>query len=359
MGAAVSGCGRHPRAAAGRGSMRPRWLCQRQRHAELDEEIRSHLALAEADRIARGESPNEAAHAAQREFGNVSLVKEITREMWGGWWLERLIQDVQYAMRAGFRSLKRTPGFTTTVFLTLAVGIGASTAVFSVVNHVLIQPLPYAEAERLTRIYQFDLDDDEKFVTAVAYKAYRQQLSACDDVAALYTYRETGRDLVDAAGSQRIRVLPVSHEYFRVLRAQPVLGRGIAPEEETPDARVVVLSERIWRMRYASAPTAIGQTLNLSGETFMVIGVAPSELEDPVAGAIDAWVPLDLRPGDGRDHPDNHSLTVIGRLADGAGFALARAQIQGLDAQLAERYPEAADNQTRMVGLHEDVVGNA
>src|SRR5688572_30771716 len=123
-------------------------------------------------------------------------------------------------LRAGFRSLRRTPGFAAIAVLTLAVGIGGSTAVFSAVNQVLIRPLPYEAAEQLVRLYQYNKNDpaENRFVSTVAFRAYREQLSTLEDVAALYNYSETGRDLVDAAGSERIRVLQVTSEYFRVLR---------------------------------------------------------------------------------------------------------------------------------------------
>ena len=277
-------------------------------------------------------------------------------------------------LRAAFRSLRRTPGFAAIAVLTLGVGIGGSTAVFSAVNQVLLQPLPYEGADRLVRLYQYNKNDpaENRFVSAVAYRAYRDQLSTLEDVAALYNYSEAGRDLVDAAGSERIRVLQVSSEYFSVLRAQPVMGRAfnLAETNSLSTAglqaggssgqgdRVVVLSDQLWRGRYAADRTLLGRTVHLSDEALVVIGIAPPGFVDPVVGEVDAWLPLDLRPDPARDDPQNHALTVIGRLGAG-GRAAATAQLDVIDRQLAVEHPRAPDLRTRVVDLHTDVIRGA
>jgi len=127
------------------------WSWWRHREEELDDELRSHLEMAVQDRLERGESLEEAEAAVRREFGNVMMVKEVTREMWRWVWLEQLIQDLRY----GLRSLRRAPGFTIVAALTLALGIGASTAIFSAVNPILFEPLPYPHADRVMMIWDF------------------------------------------------------------------------------------------------------------------------------------------------------------------------------------------------------------
>ena len=260
-------------------------------------------------------------------------------------------------LSAALRSLRRTPAFTAIAVGILAVGIGGSTAVFSVVNQVLLEPLPYADAEQLVRIYQYRTEEPDvnTFVTGPAYDAYRDMQSFAE-VAATFTYRETGVDLARADGAERVRNLEVTSNYFDVLRAQPVLGRAFTRTEETPAAQVAVISHALWQRQFAGERSIVGRTLTLSGVPHTVVGVAPRGLEDPVVGAVDVWVPTDPQSG---FHPQNHQWTVIGRLRAGVELPAARAELAAVHTSLAEQFPNGADRLGRMHSLHEDTVRTA
>jgi putative ABC transport system permease protein len=267
----------------------------------------------------------------------------------------RLPADIVLALR----SLRRTPGFTAVAATVLALGIGGSTAVFSVVDQVLLRPLPYAESGQLVRIYQTrsNAPDAGFSVTRPAFDAYRQMRSF-EDVAAIAAFREIGGDLVGNEGVERIRRLPVSASYFDVLRARPVPGRGFLPEEEQiEEPRTIVISHELWQRRLGGRPDVVGTILRIDGEPFEVVGVAPPGFEDPIVGAIDLWMPTALNIS--ANIPSNHFLTLIGRLRAGASLADATAELRHTDALLAQAYPQDADRPGLIVGLHEDIVRGA
>lgn len=270
-----------------------------------------------------------------------------------------MVQGFARDIRIGVRSLGRQPGFVAVVVLTLALGIGATTTVFSAFQGVLLDPLPYDDPADLVRLYNVDADspDELQYVTGAHFAAYRDETTSFEQVAALYTYSERGVDLVTGDRAERLRVLPVSGGYFDVLGARPVLGRGIVRSDET-DERRVVLSHQLWRTRFDADPSVIGSAVRLDDEPYTVIGVGPSGLQDPLVGDVDGWVPHDLRPGGGRDHPQNHHLSVIARLEPGVGITGARADLERADALLKERFPEQ-DAGARLVPLQADLVRGA
>ncbi|MPY87752.1 MAG: FtsX-like permease family protein [Luteitalea sp.] len=346
-------------------------LRRRRRDRELEEELRLHLELATDEARRQGYSPDDARRAARRRAGSIPQAMDALRDQRGLPWLEDLWTDLRYAAR----TLRKGPGFTTAVVLTFALGIGASTAIFSVVSSVLLEPLPYEEPGRLIRLYQVDTDDpdDLEFVTGVHFGHYRDQIASFEDLAAVYTYRETGADLEMDEGAERIRVLYTSASYFDVLRTQPVRGRAFRRDEETEvppvmsddrqneesQSPIVILSDRLWRRQFDGDPSILGQTLRLSGALRTVIGVMPPGFSDPVIGQVDAWLPLNLRPG-GSNNPGNHYLTVLGRLRSGTPIQTARAELATLDRALAERYARQADEEhAQILPLQEDLVGSA
>ena len=305
-----------------------------------------------AERAARGRLRADAWYLRQVA---VAAARYLPRRMGGG---AGGADGLAGEVRTAARSLLRAPGFTVTVVAVLALGIGGTTAVYSVVRSVLLEPLPYDEPGSLVRVYQREVDEPsgDQYVSGAHFLEYRESLGAFEELAALYTYRETGADLTLDGAPRRVRTLLVSSGYFSVLRAEPVLGRGLRRDEER-DARLVVLSHELWRALGAD-PRIVGRSVDLDGASHVVLGVAPAGLRDPVAGEIDAWLPVDLSEESGSLHPDNHFLTVVGRLAPGATVEAAGDELAGLDRALLERWSEA-DDVGWMVPLHDDVVGDA
>jgi predicted permease len=255
--------------------------------------------------------------------------------------------------------LSRSPGFAIVAILTLAIGIGGTTAVYSAVDAVLLQPLPYQQPGQLVRLFQNELEhpDARYFVTAVHYLAFRK-LSSFEATAAVYTYGETGADIGNGDRARRIRVLPTSTEYFDVVRVHPQLGRGFQPEEEI-GAPVVVLSHRLWQEEMGGDPNAIGRSFSLSGRAYTVAGVMPDGFSDPLVGNVDAWAPLDLTSGRDASNADNHWLTVVARLRPGTRIARAQAELDALGLALAVQHPSAKEARARLYPLKEDIVGSS
>ncbi|MGH9452492.1 MAG: ABC transporter permease, partial [Candidatus Acidiferrales bacterium] len=234
-----------------------------QREEELDEEIRSHLAMAVRERIEQGEDPVEAEVNARREFGNATLVKEVTRDMWGWGWLETLIQDLRY----GLRQLRRNPGFAAVAVITLALGIGANTAMFSVVYGVLLRPLPYPHPERIVKISRTYRDqlEDENF-TASGFDFWKRHSTPFQHIAASTS---VGFNLVGAGRPERIDALRVSSQYFAVYGVQPFLGRTFSPDEDRLGGpNVAILNFGLWKEHFNGDPGAIGRNVLLDGAPY-------------------------------------------------------------------------------------------
>jgi putative ABC transport system permease protein len=267
--------------------------------------------------------------------------------------VENLWQDLRY----GMRSLKKKPGFAGLVIVTLALGIGGITAVFSVVQAVLLAPLPYEEPGRLVRFYQQEQEDPSTraFLTGPHFREIRDRAASFEDVSALDTYHETGLDLIQEGQARRLGVLNVTGDYFRTLRADALRGRGFERDEEV-GARLVVISDELWQDHFGSDPSVIGQTLRLSAEPYVVTGIAPPGFADPIVGEVDAWLPLDLAA---KTSELEHSLTAVGRLRNGVSIDQARSELAALNQALAERWPNVRTNMLVLESLKEDLVAHS
>ena len=274
-------------------------------------EIDTHLDLLTDRYVRQGLSRDQAWLAARRQFGSVTLVREELHTMNSIGWVERILGD----LRDGGRQLRRSPGFVVVAATVLALGIGGATAVFSIVQAVLLAPLPYDEPGQLVRLYQqrADRPDSRDVLAGTHFSFVREQAASFDEVAALAHYSETGLDLVVDGRAERLRVLAVSTGYFQTLRAALPLGREFERDDETGTRRVV-LGDAVWRTRFGADPAVVGRTIRLSGESYQVAGVAAPGFEDPFARDVAAWIPYALA----RDtYEENNSLTAIGRLRHG------------------------------------------
>ena len=328
------------------------------RRRRLDEdarlEIDAHLELLTDHFLRQGLTPDEAYTAARRQFGNAALMRQDLHEMNTIGWIEQAGQDLRYS----FRQLRASPGFAAVVAATLGLGIGGTTAVFSVVQAVLLAPLPYEQPGQLVRFYQQEPDKPgtRDVLAGTHFSFLRQHAASFEDVAALANYRETGLDLVTADGrAERIAVLRVSSGYFSTLGSLPRLGRAFDKDDETGTNRVV-LSDRVWRTHFGSDPSIVGRTIRLSAEPYEVAGIAPPGFEDPIVNDVAAWVPYALAKD---TYEENNSLSAIGRLRNGVSLERAQAELATLSLPMLERWPAAKKSAIVALPLHEELVANA
>ena len=321
---------------------------------ELDEELRTHMAMEADYRHRTGQTDAERGSAIA--LGGLERVKDDVRDARGTRLLDDTMSDVSY----GVRTLLHNPGFTLVTLATLAIGIGGTTAVFSAVDAVLLQPLPYAQPGQLVRIFQHDSSDPggRMFLTPVHFVEVRKRMSSLATTAAVYTYAETGADIGSGDGVRRIKLLQASADYFDALRARPEIGRGFQPDEEI-DAPVVVLSHTLWKERFGGDPAAVGRTVNFSGRPYTIVGVMSEHFSDPLADHVDAWVPLDLRQGYDATRAGNHYLSVIGRLRNDTPIERAQAELNGVARAIASEFPRTSIPRIRLDPLKEDIVGSS
>jgi predicted permease len=328
-------------------------LHHRREEANLQQELASHVAIDAEERIAAGDPPELARRAAARDLGNVAIIAEDTRATWGWTGLESLLQDVRF----GIRQLQHGPGFAGVVIATLALGIGATTAVFSVLQAVLLAPLPYEHPGELVRLYQQEPDKPatRHYLTGVHFSFIRDHATSFGSIAALANYSETGRDLVKDGRGERLRILEVTSQYFQVLRSGALRGPGFERIDEDGRRRVI-LSDSLWRTQFGADLSAIGAAVHLSGEPYTVAGIAPPGFEDPVAGEFDAWLPYDLVED---TYDQNNSLTAVARLRRGVTVDQAQAELESLNLVMKQRFPGVRLSAFAATPLHEDLVAPA
>lgn len=320
------------------------WFTKRK--DELDEELRAHLREATADRMERGEPETEARRNAMREMGNIPLIEDVTREMWGGLWLERVMQDVQYALR----QLRRAPGFAVTVVATLALGLGSTAAMYTVVDRVLLRPLPYRDAHSLVSIRELNKAGEpgwgSAFLDIAAWQARSHTLSS------IAFYSGPGDNghldfLEEHDGSTAVANAAASANLFPTVGVHAAMGRtflegrnGAAREE---DAQTLLLSDTVWRTAFGANPHIVGKSVKVSGQQYTVIGVMPRGFAFPYGVAHPmVWTPIVLGSGDMvRQKNQTPNYATIGRLAPGASVTAADAELKTIQAAAATQYTEA------------------
>jgi putative ABC transport system permease protein len=311
---------------------------------DLDKDIRDHIEKETQDNIECGMPPDDARYAALRKFGNVTKVQEDTREVWTFRWLEQLWQDIRY----GLRMLAKNPGFTAVAVLTLALGIGANTAIFSVVNAVLLKPLPYPESGRLVHVLWAFQNSTAESVTGTEFEFWRAHNRVFEGAAAVGLFPD-GANLRSGDHADYVKALPVSRDFFRTIGVQPFLGRGFSADEDRPNGpKAAILSYGLWQRRFGSDPAVVGHPITLDDESYDVIGVMPKRFEFVLEYAavqdVDVWVPLQL-VADPRD--DGHNFGMIARLKPGVTLEKAQADMARVLAEIRVAVPGHVEKNER------------
>lgn len=302
---------------------------------DLADEVESYLSEAQADLEAQGFSPSEARRRVRLEYGDGLAAREDVRDY--GW--ENSVANLGTDLRVASRRLVRDPGFSVVAILTLGLGIGAATAIFSAVSPVLFEPLPYPEAERVFSIS--DLSDDGSLVQ-VTYGTYLELTARNSSFETLSVFKPWTPTLTGGAEAERLSGQRVSAEYFDVLGMVPILGAGFTLDADRPDGpNLVVLSDRVWRRRYEADPSVLGQVVHLDSQPFTVVGIMPAVFENVTSPTADVWALLQYDPGvvsyDTREW--GHHLDLLGRTRPGVEPGAARRSLDAIAANPSADFP--------------------
>lgn len=328
-----------------------RWLIKRRvREEDLNDEIEAHLRMAVRDGVDRGETFRQAVRSAQRQFGNVSLIKEVTRDMWGWSWIERLAQDLRYAGRL----LRKSPGFTVVAILSMALGIGANTAIFSLMDAIMLRSLPVRSPNELvvigdpTRVGSLSEGSGRTDIFSYPfYEHFRERNGVFTDVFASartehLNVAPEGTGANAAAKDEALQARFVTGNYFSVLGVPAVIGRTFTEEEVrvAGGAPVVVVSYGYWTRKFARGSGVIGRRLLVNGSSFTIVGVTPPEFFGDIVGRpTDIWFPITMQAQANPGHnylkdPRFSWLMLMGRLKPGVSQAQAAAVTNVIAPQL-------------------------
>ena len=319
---------------------------RKKRKAELDEEVRSHLEMAAKERVEKGAKAREAENAARREFGNVGLVKEVTRDVWGWRWLRDVADDARY----GMRMLLKSPGFAIVAILSLALGIGAATAVFSVVYGVLVNPYPYANSDRMVHLVVHDANGNRRFVNLTGPQL--QQLRQARSVESAAALDEWNLTTTEGDLPEDVQAVYFTSNAFNHFGVPVLLGRGLlpsdAPEGQDPE-NVAVLGYQFWQRHYNGDPGIVGKKIQLVHKNYQIVGVVRPRF---TWGDGEVYLPLKLTADPAR------TLFVMIRLKTGVSRATANAEFQSLLEQFAQQTPSHFPEHFRVTleGLNDQFV---
>ena len=333
------------------------------REAEIVEELSQHLEEQYQDVLSRGASESEARRAVLTDLklpGSLGrAVKQIEPVPMGTRWNTNMLADLGQDIRYGLRILRKNPGFTTIAVIALALGIGANTAIFSVVNAILLKPLAYKSPDQLVMIWEeaTHLGFPKDTPPPANFLDWRQQSSVFEGMAAT-SYRSF--NLTGVGEPERLEGRRVSANLFDLLGVQPIFGRTFVPEEDKPGSKVVLLNESLWQHRFGGDPAVIGRTLSLNGEPYTVVGILPRTVRLPASGNWhdQVWVPMAFSSEEAANR-GSHYLEVIARMKPGVTLAKAQAEMDTIAARLAKQYPDVNARRGAVVRpLHEEIVGN-
>jgi predicted permease len=310
---------------------------RKQLYNDLDQEIALHLEERIEELVAGGMSVKEASATARREFGNVALVKETGREAWGWRWLEELLGDLRF----GVRMLVKSPGFTAVAILTLAVGIGANTAVFSVVNGVIFNPLPYPHPEQLVTIHE----SKPNFATgSISFPNFLDWQKDNRTFSGMAMSRGNSFNLTGRGEAEQVRGRYITSDLFSVLGVNALIGRTFEPgEDRVGAAPTALISEGLWRRKFNTSSDAVGQSLTLDGNGYTIVGIIPASFKLTLGSFnnIDVYVPVGQWGNPILMHRDaGLGFHGIGRLKPGVALDQARADLASVTQNLAAAYPD-------------------
>ncbi|WP_321474599.1 ABC transporter permease [uncultured Paludibaculum sp.] len=342
------------------------WIQQlfsrRQLTGDLEEEIQQHMEEKIEELMSRGLSRREAELAAHRAFGNRTLLEEQGREVWRWAPVEDFFTDIHFALR----QLRKSPSFSIACALTLALGIGANTVVFSVVNAVLLRPLPFAEPGRLAVVASIDARKPKE-LSDLSYPTFFDFRKANKVFEHVVSFRETDASLTGTAQPLHVRAHIVSWDLFPLLGIQPALGRGFLPREEASGQRAVVLGDDLWHEQFAADPTLVGRTITIDSQPHTVVGIAPPGFAFPPADrTVRMWMTL-ARDADSStftpvtEQRGARMLSALARLRPGVSIQQAQAQMDTVAAALAHAYPDSNKNitGTRVVPAGDALAGES
>jgi predicted permease len=316
------------------------------RKAELDEEIQAHLQMDIQSRKNLGASSEQARAAAMREFGNVALIEDVTREAWGWVRFERLGQDLKYALR----QLRRSPTFTITVIATLTLGLGATAAMFTVVDHVLLRPLPYEDSHHLVTISEAGKKGITGGSPFLDLRQWRQRSHTLQEIA-FYSATNHLSFLDGNSGSTHVNAPQISANLFAVLGVHPAMGRGFEGQSDgsvlAGESHNLILSDPVWRATYGSDPDILGKILKLNGESYVIVGVMPRGFTFPFGDANPhVWLPKVIGDKDAVRVPNTTpTYGVIARLKPNVGLDNAESELKVIQADVAKEYTDPYDRE--------------
>ncbi len=325
-------------------------LRRRKTSDDLAEEIRSHLEMEEQENRDSGMSADQAHYAALRRFGNLTLIEERSREMWSWNAIQWLAQDIRY----GLRQLRHSPGFSCVAFLTLALGIGANTALFSVVNAVMLRPLPFTRTNRLVQVSEKNdkLNLPNFSASVLNFVSWREQTKMLEGIAAVGFNSLT---LTGSGEPEQFSGNLLSPALMQVLGISPVAGRGFNPDEENPgSAPVAMIGEGLWKQRFGSDPGIIGRSITLNGAPTTVVGIAPDGLKMISGGEI--YMPLVIDRA--KEIRLNHMIVVFARMRSGVSLPQAQAEMDAIAVHVGQQYPEVRDWGIHLVPFYDALVSS-
>jgi putative ABC transport system permease protein len=334
------------------------WIKQlfsrRRIYSDLSAEIQEHLDERVEELIAQGMPENDAAATARREFGNATLIAEDSRAVWRWRSIENFAIDVRY----GLRSLRRSPGFTIIVVLTLALGIGANSAIFSVINAVLLRPLPFPNASQLADLCaRSTLFDFEHLGVSLPDIADIRASGA--SFFNLSPYLLSSKEMSGDGKPERIEGAEISEDFFQDLGVKPLLGRTFVSSDMQPGSHTVILSHSLWRDRFGGNSNAIGKTLRLDGETYTVIGVMPDLSSTDFATDSKVWTPF-IPTQEQLTSRQNHDFNVLARFKPHTVITQAQTELDAIASRLATAYPDADKGWSfRVTPLRKYLLGDA